>query len=390
MTNLLVRTFVRDYQNTSDNKVRVAYGKLASIVCILSNVLRCCGNMQAGTVFGSIAVFADGLNNLSDVSSNVISLVGFKLGSAPADSKHPYGHARYEYIATLGVSVMILVIGLELLKESIMKLIYPEPVLFSWLTVAVLAASILVKFWMSYFNRTLGTAIDSDVLLATAADSRNDVISTGAVLVSIFITALTGWPWVDGLMGLGVAGFILFSGLGLVRDTLSTLLGEAPEPGLVKHIEETVMTYPGVIGVHDLMVHDYGPGRRFAVLHLEMPAEQDALECHDLIDNIEKDFWVHDNILVTIHYDPVVTTDPHVAELRELLAREAREIDPAYTIHDLRIVPGKTHTNVLFDCVVPPETKRTHAEIRQSLQDALEKRFPDHRCVIKVEYSYTG
>lgn len=390
MTDFLVRTFVKNHQNTADNKVRLAYGNLASVVSILCNVLLCCGKLLAGTVFGSIAVFADGLNNLSDASSNVIGLIGFKLGSAPADSKHPYGHARYEYIATLAVSIMIMVIGIELLKESVDKLLHPEMVAFSWLTVAVLAASILVKLWMSLFNKQLGTAIDSDVLLATAADSRNDVISTGAVLVSLIITTITKWTWVDGLMGLGVACFILYSGFGLVRETLSTLLGEAPEPDLVKHIEDTVMSYPGVMGIHDLMVHDYGPGRRFAVLHLEMPAEVNVLESHDLIDNIEHDFFVHDNLLVTIHYDPIVTTDPHVAELRELMAQAAKGVDPAFTIHDLRIVPGKTHTNVVFDCVVPPENKLPHAEIRERMQAKLSARYPDHICVVKVEYSYTG
>jgi len=388
MTDLLLKLFIPKQKGESDT--RLAYGNLASIVCIVCNILLCTGKIAAGAIFGSIAILADGLNNLSDASSNVISLVGFKLGSAPADSKHPYGHARYEYIAALAVSVMILVIGLELGKESLGKIWQPQIAAFSWLSVAVLAASILVKLWMAAFNRRIGRMIDSEVLMATAADSRNDVISTAAVLVSLFVTKLTGIARVDGVMGLGVAVFILYGGIGMVRDTLSTLLGEAPDPALVKHIEDTVRSYPGVLGVHDLMVHDYGPGRRFAVLHVEMPAETDALESHDLIDNIERDIWQKDGMHVTIHYDPIVTSDPHVEELRGLLQRAAEGLHAHLSIHDVRIVVGKTHTNVVFDCVVPADCSLTHTEIRNKLTAAVQAVYPDHNCVIKMENSYTG
>ena len=388
MTDLLLHLFIPKGKEGSGK--RLAYGNLASVVCIVCNILLCTGKLAAGAVFGSIAILADGLNNLSDASSNVISLVGFKLGSAPADVKHPYGHARYEYIAALAVSVMILVIGVELGKESLGKVLHPEAAVFSWLSAAVLAVSILVKLWMAAFNRKIGRMIDSEVLMATAADSRNDVISTAAVLISLFITKLTGIARVDGLMGLAVAVFILYGGIGMVRDTLSTLLGEAPSPEFVKQIEDTVRSYPGVLGVHDLMVHDYGPGRRFAVLHVEMPAETDVLESHDLIDNIERDLWQKENIHVTIHYDPIVTSDPHVEEVRQLLQRTAAQLDPALNIHDVRLVVGKTHTNAVFDCVVPADCRLTHEEIKQTLTAAVRAAYPDHYCVIKMEQSYTG
>ena len=238
MTQFLIRTFIKNRENTANREVRAAYGNMACVVCVVCNVLLFLGKFLVGTLFGSVAIAADGLNNLSDASSNVVSLVGFKLGSRPADSEHPYGHARYEYLAGLAVSVMIMVIGVELLKESFLKVLHPTSVLFGWLTVAVLLASIAVKLWMSGFNKTVGSIIQSETLLATAADARNDVIATSAVLVASVITHFTGFDRLDGVMGLGVAAFILYSGFGLVRDTLDPIIGAAPDPALVEHIEE--------------------------------------------------------------------------------------------------------------------------------------------------------
>ena len=283
MTKLLIRLFIRQPDNAQDHDVRSAYGNLAGVVGMVCNLLLCLGKLTVGTLFGSIAITADALNNLSDASSNVVSLVGFKLASKAPDAEHPFGHARYEYLAGLVVSVTILGIGFSLLKESVVKVLHPTAVGFSWLTVAVLIASILVKLWMSVFNRTIGRIISSETLIATAADSRNDVLSTGAVLVAAILCRITGWDRLDGLMGVGVAVFILISGWGLVMDTLSPLLGESPSEDLVDHIEQKVLSYPGVLGMHDLMVHDYGPGHQFASLHVELPAEQDPLEAHDLI-----------------------------------------------------------------------------------------------------------
>ena len=390
MTKLLIRLFIRDPANIQDRTVRTAYGNLACMVGIVCNVLLFAGKFTVGTLFGSMAIAADALNNLSDASSNVVSLVGFRLGSKPADDEHPYGHARYEYLAGLAVSVMILVIGIELLKESFLKVLHPTPVTLSALTIAVLVVSILVKLWMSSFNRTVGRTIGSETLIATAADSRNDVLSTGAVLIATILCHLTGWNILDGLMGVGVAVFILISGWGLVMDTLSPLLGERPSDDLVDHIEQTVMSYPGVLGMHDLMVHDYGPGHQFASLHVELPAEQDPLDAHDLIDNIERNFMKNDHLMVTIHYDPIVTSDAAVGVLRTRLTEKLRQLNPALSLHDLRIVPGKTHTNVLFDLVLPAGYAGDKVELLTQMEQFIKEQDPTYNCIIKVEQSYTA
>ena len=357
---------------------------------MVCNLLLAGGKIAVGVLTGSVAITADGMNNLSDASSNIVSLVGFKLGARPADSEHPYGHARYEYLAGLAVSVMILVIGVELLKESFAKVLHPTEVAFSWLMVAVLIASILVKLWTSRLNRQIGTAIDSETLLATAADARNDVITTAAVLVATILTKLTGFARIDGLMGIGVAAFILYSGAMLVRVTIIPLLGAAPDSDLVEHIEKKALSYPGVLGVHDLMVHDYGPGHQFASIHVELPAEQDPLEAHDLIDNIERDFMKNDHLMVTIHYDPIVTSDAAVGVLRSRLTEKLRQLDPALSLHDLRIVPGKTHTNVLFDLVLPAGYAGDKVELLTQMEQFIKEQDPTYNCIIKVEQSYTA
>ena len=392
MTRLLIRLFIRHPEDTKDAAVRTAYGNLASLVGMACNILLCLGKLTAGTLFGSIAIMADALNNLSDASSNVVSLVGFRLAAKGPDEKHPYGHARYEYLAGLVVCVTILAIGLSLLKESVLKVLHPTAVVFSWLSVAVLAASIGVKLWMSRFNKTIGQRIGSETLMATAADSRNDVLTTSAVLLSTVLSRLTGWDVLDGLMGVAVAGFILWSGWGLMMDTLSPLLGESPSPELVEHIERTVMSYPGVLGVHDLMIHDYGPGSRLVSFHLEMDAKDDVMHSHDVIDRIERDLLVEDGLIATIHFDPVVTGDPHADELKAFLQREVEELAPMANIHDLRIVPGPTHTNVIFDCAVPAEymTDKQHRGVKlvNALRNAVQAKWPDHFCVIKLEPDY--
>lgn len=394
VTQLLIQKTVKNYQDTADRTVRSAYGNLACVVGILCNVLLFLGKFTVGTLFGSVAIAADAMNNLSDASSNVVSLVGFKLGAKPADEKHPYGHARYEYLAGLTVSVMILVIGIELLKESAVKVLMPTPVAFSGLSVAVLVVSILVKLWMGRFNQTIGQTIHSDTLLATAADARNDVVSTAAVLVASIAAHLTGINRLDGIMGLLVAGFILYSGVGLVRDTLDPILGAAPDPEEVARIEAKTMSYPGVLGVHDLMIHDYGPGNRLVSLHIEMAADGDVMQSHDLIDSIEKDFLVQDGLIVTIHFDPIVVNDPHVVELRDFLQQTLADLAPAASLHDLRIVPGPTHTNVIFDCAVPAgminDPAHPGAKLLADLRTAVKDRWPDHFCVIKLETDYTA
>ena len=390
MTQFLIRCFIKRPDDVKDAAVRTAYGNLASLVGMACNILLCIGKLLAGTLFGSIAIMADALNNLSDASSNVVSLIGFRLAAKAPDAEHPYGHARYEYLAGLVVSVTILAIGLSLLKESALKVLHPTPVAFSWLSIGVLAASILVKLWLSGFNRAVGKKINSETLMATAADSRNDVLTTGAVLLSTILCSLTGYGIMDGVMGVGVAAFILWSGWGLVMDTLSPLLGESPSPELVEHIERTVMSYPGVLGVHDLMVHDYGPGHQFASLHVEFPAETDPLTAHDVIDNIENDFLKKDRLQVTIHYDPIVTADASVGVLRARLKEHARQLDPRLSIHDLRIVPGDSHTNVLFDLVFPAGYTGDIDQMLAKMCQFVKEQDPKYCCVVKVEQSYAS
>ncbi|MBM6899074.1 cation transporter [Gemmiger formicilis] len=392
MVDLLIRTFIKNHENTANRAVRTAYGNLACIVSVVCNLLLFAGKTLVGTLAGSVSITADGMNNLSDASSNIVSLAGFKLGSRPADSEHPYGHARYEYLAGLAVSVMILVIGVELLKESFGKVLHPTPVQFGWLTVAVLIASILVKLWMSVLNRKIGQTIQSDTLLATSADARNDVITTATVLVAAVLTFVTGIDRLDGIMGLGVAAFILYSGIQLVRDTIDPILGAAPDPELVEHIEQKALSYPGVLGVHDLMIHDYGPGNRLVSFHIEMDAKGDVMQSHDVIDTIEKDLLIQDGMIATIHYDPIVTGNAHVEEIRSFLQEEVAQLEPKANVHDLRIAPGPSHTNVIFDCAVPAEyladKQRRGAKLVAALRTATQQKWPDHFCVIKLEPDY--
>ncbi|WP_300367629.1 cation diffusion facilitator family transporter [uncultured Subdoligranulum sp.] len=392
MIELLVRLFVKNHKNTADSAVRTAYGNLACVVSVVCNLLLFLGKTAVGTLAGSVSITADGLNNLSDASSNIVSLVGFKLGARPADSGHPYGHARYEYLSGLAVSVMILVIGVELFKESFFKILHPTPVQFGWLTAAVLLGSILVKLWMSRFNRVIGVRIQSETLLAVSVDARNDVITTTSVLVAAVLVHFTGFDRLDGIMGIGVAGFILYSGVQLVRSTINPLLGAAPDPDLVERIEHKAMTYPGVLGVHDLMIHDYGPGNRLVSFHIEMDAKSDVMQSHNVIDTIEKDLLIQDGMVATIHYDPVVTGDSHVDEIRTFLQQQIGQLDPAANVHDLRIVPGPSHTNVIFDCAVPAEyltdKQRRGAKLVNALRTAVQQKWPDHFCVIKLEPDY--
>lgn len=389
MTEALIRLFIKNPEKTHDLAVRAAYGNLASWVGILCNLALCAGKFMVGTLSGSISVAADAVNNLSDASSSVVSLLGFRLGSRPADEEHPYGHARFEYLSGLAVAVMVLVIGLELGKTSLGKILAPTPVTFSWVTVGVLAASILVKLWMALFNRKVGGRIHSGALIATAADSRNDVLTTGAVLTAALISHFARVE-LDGWMGLAVALFILYSGVGLVKSTIDSLLGLAPDPELVKYIHERVMSYPNVLGTHDLMVHDYGPGRQFASVHVEMAAEGDVMASHDVIDNIERDFLENDGLHVVIHFDPIVTSDERVGDMRRWLSEAVKEIDGALTIHDLRMVPGPTHTNLIFDCVVPAGFAMSELDVKQAIKHLVRQKDPRYFCVITVECGYAA
>lgn len=389
MVDLLVHRFIENADDTANPAVRNAYGTLASTVGIVCNVLLCVGKGAIGLFAGSVSIVADAVNNLSDASSNVVSLLGFHMAGRPADREHPYGHGRYEYLAGMVVAVLVLVIGVELVRSSVEKLVDPSPTEFSPAVAIVLVASMLVKAWMMLFNRTLGRRIGSVTLEATAMDSRNDVITTGAVLAAAVVSALTGVD-LDGWAGLAVGCFILWSGFGLMRETIDPLLGRTPSDELVRHIHDTIMGYPGVLGTHDLMVHDYGPGRQFASAHVEMAAEASPLDSHDTLDNIEREFLERDGMHVVLHYDPIVTDDPQVCDLRNWIAQQVKVIDPELTIHDLRCVPGPTHTNVIFDCVRPHGLAMSDDELRGTISGLVKSRHPGYDCVITVDRSYVS
>ncbi len=389
MTNLLVRLFVKNADDVSNPAVRTRYGQFAGIVGIICNVFLCLSKGIIGIVAGSVSIVADAVNNLSDAASNIISLLGFKLASRPADPEHPYGHGRYEYLSGLAVAVVIVIIGVELVQTSLDKVLNPTATEFNLVVVAILVLSILVKLWMAVFNRTIGKHISSTTLEATAVDSRNDVISTGVVLVCAVISSQTGID-LDGWVGIAVGVFIIYSGAQLVRETVSPLLGQAPDPALVEHIHSKIMSYPGVLGTHDLMVHDYGPGRQFASAHVEMAAEADPLESHDLIDNIEQDFKNDDRLIVTLHYDPIVTNDPEVRDMRNWIDSQVKLIDGRLSIHDLRTVPGPTHTNVLFDCVRPADLPLSEDELQDRVAKLVEDRYPGTICKVTIDQSYVS
>lgn len=387
MTKWLVRLFVKNHEKSQLPEVRAAYGKLSGVVGILCNLLLFAGKFTLGTLTASVAITADAFNNLGDASSGIVSFLGFKMASRPADKEHPYGHARYEYLAGLTVCVLILVIGVELFKESLHKILNPKPVVFSWVTIAVLLIAILVKIWLAVFNRTLGKRISSQTLMATAADSRNDVIATGTVVLATWLSYATGMD-LDGYMGLAVAVFILYSGLNLVKETLDPILGKAADEELVLEIEKRIMGYPGVFGTHDLMIHDYGPGRQFGSVHVEVAAEEDVLKSHDMVDNIERDFLRELNLHLIVHMDPIITKDESVNNLRHWLSVEVKRIHPELTIHDLRLVPGTTHTNLIFDCVVPHSLEKSDEEMKEIIDGLVKQTYPNYYCVITIDHSY--
>ncbi len=372
MTEFLVSMFVKGDLEQADPKIRSALGKLSGVVGIVCNLVLFLAKLIVGTVSGSVSITADAMNNLSDASSAIVTLLGFKLAEKPADADHPYGHARFEYLSGLAVAALIVVIGFELARSSVEKLLNPQKVEFGWITAAVLLLSIGVKLWLSVFNGKLAKRIHSATLEATAQDSRNDVISTGAVLVAALIEAVTAVP-VDGFVGLCVALFILYSGWGLAKETISPLLGENASPELQELIVDYVRKQPKVLGFHDLMVHDYGPGQRFATLHVEMDNREDPLLCHELIDDMERECLENHNIHLVIHYDPVVTDDPELTRLRVETVSLLQQRDQRLKLHDFRMVRGGGHTNLIFDISLPADLAGQESEIRSYLEGNLSK-----------------
>lgn len=379
-----VNKIVGNKEAAATTKGRQAVGMRASVVGIALNTLLCAAKAAIGLAAGSISIVADAVNNLSDAASNIISLLGFKLASKPADAGHPYGHGRYEYLAGLSVAVLVLVVGVELARGSVDKLMNPAPVEYSAVLVAVLLLSIAVKLWMMLFNAQVGKEIDSGVLAAASVDSRNDVITTTAVLAAAGVSYFTGFE-LDGWVGLAVAAFILWSGVELVRDAVDPLLGKPADPETIKLIEDKMLSYKGILGIHDLIVHDYGPGRVFASIHAEVDSSVDILTSHELIDAIEQDFLKNEGLAVVIHLDPIVTSDARVSKLRKWISEDVAQIDPRLSIHDLRIVPGENRTNVIFDCYEPYAVEIGEDELKTMISQHVSEKFPQYFCVIKID-----
>lgn len=387
MTNLLIKLFVKDNKNVSNFHVHESYGKFASIVGISTNFLLFTLKIIIGTIFHSIAITADAVNNLSDSSSSFITLIGFKISGKPADVKHPYGHARMEYISGLIVSFIILILGLQLVITSAGKIINPEATQFSIISIIVLIIAILIKLWQCLFYRKIGKIINSTTLIATSVDSRNDILATSAVLTATIFTYLTGIN-LDGYMGIAVALFIITSGVKLIISTMSPLLGTAPTRELVDSIYKKILTYGGIIGLHDLAVHSYGPGRCFASVHCEVPAEQDIMISHDIIDNIERDFLKERNIHLVIHLDPVVTNDEKTNELKAEVKKLIAEISHSISMHDFRVVWGVSHSNLIFDVVVPFGFQLSEDELVNMISDKIHEININYHAVITVDHNY--
>lgn len=388
MTKLLIKLFIKDSgDGRMTAKLREKYGVLSGCVGIVLNILLAVAKLIVGTIANSISITADAVNNFSDVGSSAVSLIGFKASSKAPDKEHPFGHGRIEYIAALVVSFIILSCGLELIKTSIDKIMHPETVVFSYPAAAVLVLSILGKLWLALFNNKIAKRISSVSNKAVVADSLSDIISTTATLIALICARFTSLP-VDGYMGIIVAAFIILTGISVVRDTISPLLGERPDPELVKEIEQEILSHEGITGVHDLMVHSYGPSRVFVSAHAEVPADVDINVSHDVVDNVERALKEKYGILASIHMDPIVTNDAHIAELRQKLGWIVKQIDPELSIHDLRVVDGPTHSNLIFDLVVPYKYKIPPATLSEMVTREVKKLSPTYNTVITVENSY--
>jgi cation diffusion facilitator family transporter len=387
MFNFMIRSFVKEYQNTDDIKVRERYGKLSGAVGIVTNVLLFIMKIITGVMFNSIAITADAINNLSDSGSSIVTLVGFKLAGKPADEEHPYGHARIEYLSGLIVSLVILIVGFQLAQNSLDKIWNPKDAEFSMITIAVLIVSALIKIWQCLFYKKVGKLIKSTTLVATAADSMNDVFSTLAVLTGIVITYFTGFN-LDGYMGLVVAVLIMVTGVRLIIDTSSPLLGMAPSKELVDEIYAKIMSYDGILGLHDLNVHNYGPMRCFASVHCEVPAGQDIMVSHDIIDNIERDFLRQKGIHMVIHLDPIVTNDESTNQLKAQVKCILKSISSQISMHDFRVVWGTTHSNLIFDVCVSFEFSISDSELTRLISEKISELNPTYFVVLTIDHDY--
>lgn len=389
MSDFLVKRFVKNYKEVRNVRVREQYGKMCSIIGILVNVFLFALKFILGTFSNSISIIGDAVNNLSDAGSSVISLVSFKISGKPADKKHPFGHARIEYIASSIVALFILVIGVELVKASVDKIFHPSAIEFSIVTVFVLLFSIGAKLWLYFFNMKLGKRISSSLMQATATDSLADVMATSAVLVSAIISPLIDFQ-LDGYMGIAVAAFIMVSGVKILKETMDCLLGQEPSDELISLIETYIRKYDGVIGIHDLVIHNYGPQRCFASIHAEVNANKDILNSHDLIDNIERDIALDYGIHLVVHLDPIVTDDPFVNECYQLTTEVISNVDDSLSIHDFRVVKGLTHSNLIFDVTIPYQCKKDDRQILEEITDKMQEKDKNLYVVITIDRSYVS
>ena len=387
MTRLLIKLFIRDSENTKDANVRTAYGTLGSTTGIFVNLLLAGIKYFAGIISGSISVTADAINNLSDAGSSIVSLAGVKLSAKPADKGHPYGHGRLEYISALAVAVLVFLMGFELLKSSVDKIIHPVPVKFNWVALAILIVSIFAKLWLGMFNKKLGKKINSAPMMAVMKDCFSDCLATGVAAISIIVSAFSEIA-IDGFLGIFVAGFILLAGFNISKDTLGVLLGNPPEKEYVEMIENKILSYEHIVGVHDLIVHDYGPTRRFASAHAEVPANIDIMDAHDVIDLIERDIMNEMGLLISIHMDPIIVDDERINSLRQMTADVVKAVDPELTIHDFRVVEGPTHTNLIFDIVLQHHHIKSHEEIINQINENLSKIDERFFTVITIDHSF--
>ncbi len=393
MTDLLIKLFVKNPQDTENIQVRENYGSLASIMGIVWNILLSLVKIIAGAISGSISIIADGLNNFTDMGSSVITMIGFKVSSKPADKDHPYGHGRMEYMSAFIVSVLILFVGIELLRESAGAIIsgsaQPQ---YPLISIIILCFSVAIKLWLCFFNRKIAKKINASSLFATAQDCLNDCIATSAILVSVIVSRLISLPFnLDAVMGIGVSLFILYSGVSLAKDTINIILGKPPEAELIKDIESTILSFEGFIGVHDLIVHNYGPGREFASVHVEVPQDIDIVKCHERIDICEKLVKEKLDVELVIHMDPVETDNEEINTAKAAICERLTEIHPSLTLHDFRMTPkSENRTNFIFDVVIPADLKITNKELRQKIDDTVKQINPTYYTVITFDNDFTG
>ena len=389
MTELLSRLFVKNHQDAQNPAVRTAYGTMVSITGIIVNLILFAAKFLVGSLFGAISIVGDAVNNLSDAGTQIISLISFRIAAKPADREHPFGHARIEYVTSMIVSFLVMLVGFELLKSSVSQIFSPERPDSSPIAIIVLIGSMLCKLWLGLFNRTIGKRIDSSVMRATAADSLSDVFATGAVLVATVLPMIfTDMKWnPDAYMGVIVAALIIVAGFRILNESKNAILGEAPSEEIVKQITDVVDNYEGALGIHDMVVHNYGPGRIIASLHIEVDGSIDVFETHDMIDTIEKELREACGIEATIHMDPIVTDDEQVNELRSKTAEAVQKIHPSMQIHDFRFVAGATHTNLIFDVVVPFEVKMSEAEVKSAVAEKVKEIDPTYCVVLNVDHA---